>query len=286
MGMAKALVIGSTGTIGSSIVSELQKKGHEVFTISRQSSSDKSKHIYIDFSKPVNFELYNWDFDIAYICFGISGESECKKNLTRSRFVNLYQTKKLIQNLEIHGTRFVYFSSSAVLGGLYRDAQFDSQPTPKGIYAHQKLEIENFILENSKCSNIIRTGKVFGDEFPLIKFWQEQLHQGRKINVSRNKHIAPIESVFLANQLERSIDFKETTISQFSAADDISYAQIASILFTDLNIDEDPDHLINREGFEIVQNQYETLQPSGIFSDLVRQPGRDVLRKFQHLSNL
>ena len=284
--MAKALVIGSTGTIGSSIISVLQRKGHEVFSMSRKISSGKPKHIYIDFSKPVNFELYNWDFDIAYICFGISGESECKKDPARSSFINLHQTKQLVQNLDNHGTRFVYFSSSAVLGGLSRDAPVDSHPTPKGIYAQQKLEIENFILENSKCSNIIRTGKVFGDDFPLIQFWQEQLRQGRKINVSRNKHIAPIESFFLANQLERSIDFKKTIVSQFSAADDISYAEIASTLLANLNKMGSPEYMNDREFSEDLQNEYETLQPSGIFSELMRQPGRDVLRKFQHLSNL
>ena len=286
MDMAKALVIGSTGTIGSSIVSVLQTKDHEVVSMSRKFTSDNSKHIYIDFSKPVNLGLYNWDFDIAYICFGISGESECKKDPTRSSFVNLYQTKQLIQNLDNHGNRIVYFSSSAVLGGLSRDAPVDRHPTPKGIYANQKLEIENFILENSKCSNIIRTGKVFGDEFPLIQFWQEQLRQGKKINVSRNKHIAPIESIFLANQLERSIDFKKTIISQFSAADDISYVQIALNLLANLNIVGDSEHINHGECFEDLQNQYETLQPSGIFSELIRQPGREVLRKFQHLTNV
>lgn len=284
--MANALVIGSTGTIGSSIVSVLQAKGHEVSSMSRKFTGNDLKHIYIDFSKPVDFGFYNWDFDIAYICFGISGESECRKDLTRSSYVNLYQTKQLIQYLDYHGTRFVYFSSSAVLGGLSRDAPVDRHPNPKGVYAHQKLEIENYILENSKCSNIIRTGKVFGDEFPLIQFWLKQLREGRKIDVSQNKHIAPIESIFLANHLEESIDFKKTVVSQFSASDDISYAEIASTLLTNLNIEGLFEHINKGECSEDVQNQYESLQPSGVFGELRRQPGREVLRKFEHLGDL
>ena len=284
--MAKALVIGSTGLIGSSIVSVLLAKGHEVTTMSREFTTDNLKHTFIDFSKPINFGLYNWEFDIAFICFGISGETECKKDLFRSSYINLYQTKQLIQYLDYNGTRFVYFSSSAVLGGLTRNAPVGSHPKPKGVYARQKLEIENYILDNSKCSNIIRTGKVLGNEFPLIQFWQTKLREGKKIDVFQNKHIAPVESVALANQLEQSLDFKKTIISQFSAADDISYSEIALALFSNLHIRRYAEYINKGKFSEDLQNQYESLEPSGIFSELTPQSGRDTLRKFKLLSTL
>ena len=141
--MAKILITGASGFIGSFIVEEALRQGMETWAAVRKSSS----------------RLYLQDQRIHFIELNLSSEEDLKKQLTGHSFdyivhrINTEGTKHLVRALialQMPIKRFVDISSLSVYGPVreqqpYEEIRESDTPQPNTAYGKSKLEAEHFL---------------------------------------------------------------------------------------------------------------------------------------------
>ena len=100
--------------------------------------------------------------DAVIICSGNSSIDSCKKNENESYCINVLCMKKLLTDVEQLGAKCVFLSSEAVFDGktgLYTE---EDNPNPMALYGRQKLEMEQYMMQNLKNYLIFRISRAVG----------------------------------------------------------------------------------------------------------------------------
>ena len=186
----KAVITGSNGFIGSSLVATLLEKGSEVRCLVRsepRTSDDSAHRFVIDYSDPESI-IQSGALESADVVFHLAGVT---KHLTLEGFRNgnVMPTQSLLEALKKQNPslqRFVLVSSQAAAGPA--PSEFDpvtesQSPVPIEDYGRSKLEAENLLRDSNLPFpyTIIRPAAVYGprdvDFLPLFK----QIKAGRGI---------------------------------------------------------------------------------------------------------
>jgi nucleoside-diphosphate-sugar epimerase len=163
----KALVVGGTGFIGSSIVKDLLSKNIEVRVLIRKKSvinrfSNKRIEIkYGNISEIGSLREHTKDVDLVYSAFGILGQWGTPEQLYWE--VNTKGVKNLLEScLNRKVKQFIHISSAGVLG-----------PLPHGVVADEFFSYNpSNVYERTKCEaekEILNYGKKFGIPFTIIR---------------------------------------------------------------------------------------------------------------------
>ena len=114
--MVRVLVLGSAGTIGRSLVGELVKRGHEVYTGDFH-HSDNPRHTRCDISKFRQIEsLLHQDFDFVYNLAAEFGRKNGEDYFEQLWETNVIGLKNLLRVQEDKHFRLIHFSSSEIYG--------------------------------------------------------------------------------------------------------------------------------------------------------------------------
>ena len=186
----KAVITGSNGFIGSSLMAALLAKGNEVRCLVRskpRASTEAARRFVIDYSDPESI-IQSGALEGVDIVFHLAGVT---KHLTLEGFRagNVIPTHSLLEALKRQNPslqRFVLVSSQAAAGPA--PSEFDPvteshTPTPIEDYGRSKLEAENLLRDAHLPFpyTIIRPAAVYGprdvDFLPLFK----QIKAGRGI---------------------------------------------------------------------------------------------------------
>jgi nucleoside-diphosphate-sugar epimerase len=178
----KTLVTGATGFIGSYLVEELLKKGHNVTCLVRKTSSLKwieGLNVRLSYGDCLERQsLLNTieDFDYIFHLAGLTKAREEKDYFS----VNVIGTENLLHTVAEKNPnikRFVYLSSLAATGpGLNSTPVNESiEPRPVSAYGRSKLEGEKVVLKykDKIPVTILRPPAVYGprdrDMYTLFK---------------------------------------------------------------------------------------------------------------------
>lgn len=182
------LVIGSTGFIGRSIVSNLCNNFNNVYTISRTENlnSNSSKHYVLDLLIPGSIELVIKELKIKYTeirVFYLAGLTSVK-NSTRESYSNLLPSiqpyTELIDCLKETNSSLIFTSSGAVYDGR-NQVFFDESSSlrPISSYSVSKQCCENISIASNHLNGlnikIARLFSVYGENmnrffiFDLVK---------------------------------------------------------------------------------------------------------------------
>ncbi len=164
----KFLVLGASGFLGRSTYAYLKSQGYK--TLGTQYSSSYSELIPFNLAEdriekviePTFFHSHEPKFAIIFA--GFTDTDRCFREKDLSHKVNVTNTILLIEDLIRLGVKPVYISTSAVFDGKKGNYKEDDQPSPLSVYAHQKWDIEKFIIKNCPNSLIVRLDKVIGDD--------------------------------------------------------------------------------------------------------------------------
>lgn len=180
------LITGASGFIGSFIVEEALKRGMNVWTAMRKTSSRKYltdkriNFIELNLGNPAALmeQLKGHSFDVVVHA---AGATKC---LHKEDFykVNTDGTRNLVcalRKLSMPLQKFVYVSSLSVYGPVresqpYTEIKEDDTPRPNTAYGHSKLDSERFLdtLDDFPCVTLRPTG-VYGprecDYFMMAK---------------------------------------------------------------------------------------------------------------------
>jgi len=178
----KVLVTGGAGFIGSHVVEELLKRGHEPIVFDAFFWGKDSLKPFMDKIKIIEGDCRN-SKDVIYALegaeavihlAGIVGEPACMQNEKAHFSINVESTRTLINcctDPELELTRdFIFSSSCSVYGNvhnLYPEVREGTPTNPLSAYAFAKLRSENIILNRGKevphfHPTVLRLTTVFG----------------------------------------------------------------------------------------------------------------------------
>tara|TARA_S200000501_G_scaffold379021_2_gene446511 strand:+ start:2008 stop:2871 length:864 start_codon:yes stop_codon:yes gene_type:complete len=156
------LVIGTSGKIGT-YYQKFSKLNNNIYASRKNKlrnnfKFDFTKNKFLPFFKKFNFKS-------VVLFSSISDPIKCKKNKILSKKVNIIYTKKLLNFLISNNIYFIFFSSEYIYPGKKNKIYMEkSNLNSNMIYAHQKIEIENYIKfkKYENCA-ILRISKTYGD---------------------------------------------------------------------------------------------------------------------------
>jgi len=158
--MARVLVTGGAGFIGSHLCSYLHQEGYDVTSLDIVSQSTTWQSIQADFRE--GFNLVGYDF-IVHLGAKVSIQ-ESILNSEETNSVNVEGTHTLLREAELAKVKkFIFASSAAVYGDQGTNAMAESaQLFPLSPYAESKLMGEELCTASSIQSCCMRFFNVYG----------------------------------------------------------------------------------------------------------------------------
>lgn len=117
----KILVTGSKGTLGTPLVKELEKRGHEVWQCDLQHQKD-DKYIRADVSNFRQLErVFEQKYDYVYHLAAEFGRLNGEEYFDTLWMTNVIGTRNILEYQKIHGFKLIFSSSSEVYGDEFDD---------------------------------------------------------------------------------------------------------------------------------------------------------------------
>lgn len=193
----RTLIIGGRGLVGSAIKRQIPDA---LVGVSMEPRAEDQ--VYADVTKyETLFKVFkNFRPQIVYLPAAIAHVDSCESQGTD--LVNIRGATTVLRLCESFESKLVYFSSSYVFDG-EKSSPYSvlDEPNPVNHYGHQKLTVENLILQSEADALIIRTVGVYGIERLKRNFAKQvisALFAGRKVFAPDDQYMNPILSADLA----------------------------------------------------------------------------------------
>jgi nucleoside-diphosphate-sugar epimerase len=265
----KILVTGGAGYLGSILVPELLKRGHEVHVLDTFHGSGTS---LLDCIESDRFHVTKGDCrdaqilspvvawsDLVIPLAGLVGAPACEKDQEFAKSVNLHAIRLL---LSIRTTQPILFPATDSGygagpggGGVCTE---ESPISPQSLYGHTKAEAEKAVLDSGNCVSF-RLASLFGAS-PRMRFdlllhdFTRRAYRERKMvlyegSAVRNFiHIRDVAGAFILG-LERFPDMRDRPFNVALTAESLPKAEICRLIgeflpdfeWTEAPIASDPD---------------------------------------------
>jgi dTDP-4-dehydrorhamnose reductase len=233
----KVLVTGANGLIGQHIGKLILKsKTFNLLPTGIGKSRVKDfENIYqkLDISNSVEVKnLLKFEKpDIVINCAAISHVDICEQFPDKCYKVNVLGVKNLIDNLNPQ-SKFIHLSSDFVFDGTSLNYEENDKPNPLSIYGKSKLQAEEYIQQNFKNHQIIRTILVFGfgenlSRNNILTWAYSSLNQNKNIKVVNDQIRKPTYVKDLAKAIFDLMVNYQNSIFHISGDEEISIYQLA-----------------------------------------------------------
>lgn len=209
--MNRVLVIGATGLIGYCIFKKYSNsKDNNV--IGTYFSHEYNDFKYLDIKDKSNIEIIFSDFkpNIVFCPASVPNVEFCEEYPDISRETNVIAIKTIIDYCKMHDSKLIYFSTEYIFDGKSGPYLEVDQPNPINEYGKQKVEVEDYIINNINDYLIVRTTVVFGWEIAGKNFvisLIKKLNFGDKVKV-------PIDQISSPTYVNNLIDILNCLISK------------------------------------------------------------------------
>ena len=228
------LVVGGDGMIGRGLVEALRAAGHDVRRTGRRGGAGV---LHLDLAADNASWTVPVGVDVAYLCAAVTASAECLDKPVRSRAVNVEGTIRIGRKLVDAGCRVIFVSTNMVFDGARAFEAATVPPAPRTAYGSMKAEAERGLLALNADVCVVRFSKVLGPHMPLVTAWREMLLAGRPIHPLTDLVLAPVTLDLAIQVLLGAGTSVATGILQFTAARDVSYADVARRLAETMDVD-------------------------------------------------
>ena len=190
----RAIVFGATGNVGRHLFVHLRTKGWTVIGTYAQCQTEGLVRFRIEEEDFTQFPVAGSRWDYGIICSAISGIDLCRRDVVRSRAVNVVGTLRLVQWLINAGICPVFLSSDYVFGGDkggYREAD---TVDPVTLYGQQKVEVETKLERYHAKTLIVRLSKVVTSDptdSTLFSEWYRTIRAGKPVVCASDQFFCP-----------------------------------------------------------------------------------------------
>jgi len=164
----KILVTGSKGTLGTPLVKELSRRGHEVWQCDLQHQRNEN-YIRADVSNYRQLERvfeanqYDYVYHLAAEFGRINGE-EYYDTLWET---NVIGTRNILEWQKKKGFKLIFASSSEIYGDIHKDILSEDLPINQSIIQHNDYAVTKWVNE----IQIMNFEKRFGNECMRLRFF-------------------------------------------------------------------------------------------------------------------
>ncbi len=140
----------------------------------------------------------------AFVLFGMTNIDDCARRPDESTNINVTSTLRVLADLAAANVVPVFTSSDAVFDGSSGNRTESDVPMPILTYGRQKLHIEQYLLNHSSPSIIVRLSKVVDPEIPegdWLGDWVRRLVHGEEIRAARDQVFSPVDANDVASGL-------------------------------------------------------------------------------------
>lgn len=227
--MPVALVVGSNGLIGAALLAKLSASGFAAIGTTRRVPA-VSGTIPLDLSAPPASWKLPAGIQIAFFCAGVTKIDDCRKDPASSAKINVDALGTLAEKLAAQGTFVVFLSTSQVFSGTVSLPAAEMTLTPATEYGRQKAAAEARISRLGARAAVVRITKVAETLAPLFSRWEEALRRGEEIHPFSDMSAAPVPLSLVLDILIRVGEGRLSGVTQVSAAQDLSYADMAGLV--------------------------------------------------------
>ena len=240
--MGKLLITGSSGMLGSNIVSELGEK-YEVFGTYKNFPNPTLKNqVKIDLTDldRVRTMVDSVNPDFVVHCVALTNVDACEENYILARATNAFATKNLVSSLRSE-TRFIYISTDSIFDGKRGKYSEANIPHPLNNYAKSKLEGEQFVKQQSNYV-IIRTN-IFGwncveRRESFVEWVYNNLRKKKPIKMFTDVIFSPITVNTLSSFIDKLLNMDFVGTLNIGSVDPISKYDFGILLADLFNLDK------------------------------------------------
>lgn len=238
----KFLVTGSSGLIGSQLVSDLEKTGQVVYSCYNESLPVNGIPVHLDL---LDLDKISKIFakikpDIIIHLAALTDVELCESNPDLANKINFIATKKISQESEKLGCFLVYLSTDYVFDGKKGMYDETSIPNPINEYAKTKLHGENAVKDSNTKWLILRTSTPFGihptkKTFP--KWIVENIKSKNSLRILEDQFTSPTYVPNLCKMILEVLTCNLTGILHLSGSTRISRYEFAKMISEQLSLD-------------------------------------------------
>lgn len=253
--MAKLLITGATGLLGSCIARESLNE-HELFGISRTiippAAQWRHRHLDLtDASSTLRF-LSKVHPQLIIHCAALTDVEQCERDESRAWAVNVEATKVLASWASEDAAKFILISTDSVFDGTRGNYRESDDPAPVNVYARTKLAAEEFVRSSCPNALIIRTnffGWSHGHRAGLAEWMLARLIKGEGFGGFTDVRFSPLFTDELAHIILELIRRDARGLFHLGARDSCSKYEFAIELARAFQLDASIIHPVSVDEF-------------------------------------
>ena len=202
--MKKALVVGSTGLLGSRLSKNLSGQCDLTCTHHKNSPLLGFNSINLDLTSFSELEklFTNNNFDLVINCAGLTNVEACESRPEAAWQLNSTLPYHLALLTREFGARFIHISTDHFLSDQNSPRDEQTIMIPINQYGHSKLAGENFVLQFNETATVIRTnffGLSSNRSHSLLDFLVSKLSSNQEITGFEDVYFSPLGALTLVS---------------------------------------------------------------------------------------
>lgn len=171
------LIIGASGFIGRHLYTYCRKNGIDVLGTFYSHASDE-EWVKFDIRGDNLADILQGRIPEAVIVCGANTSIDgCKRKEEDSFRMNVEGVRRVLSQAESLGSKSVFLSSEAVFDGKRGMYTEEDIPAPVTIYGRQKVQIEQYMIQNLKKYLILRLSRAAGSRYGEKDIFDEFYHK-------------------------------------------------------------------------------------------------------------
>lgn len=240
--MKKALVVGSTGLLGSRLTSQLLSSYNVTGThhIAPPIAGIKSVRLNLSDHRDLTSFLSKEGFDLVVNCAGLTSVEGCESRPEAAWQLNACLPYYLARTTKDLGAFFIHISTDHFLSDRSEPRNEKSRMTAVNQYGLSKLAGEQFVRDVNPSSSIIRTnffGHSDSKELSLLNFLTKNFRQGQTFTGFQDVIFSPLGVGVLVKAIARVADMELSGILNVAGKDVISKYEFARKVAMALSVD-------------------------------------------------
>lgn len=228
------LVFGASGLLGTVLCQRLRETGHSVTGFGRSATNpcDSEANISSAFSVAIDRVAPQCVINLI----AATNVDLCQKDMRHAALLNSF-VPQLLSNLCRRGEHLIQLSSDQVYDGDGPHAE--SAARPLNVYSLTKFIGEYPVLQAGGC--VLRTNFFGMSRNPTRTSLSDWLvsagRSGRTIGVFEDVWFSPLGMASLSSAIIRAVEMRLAGLFNVGAANGVSKAEFARLLFTELGLD-------------------------------------------------
>jgi dTDP-4-dehydrorhamnose reductase len=222
------LIVGGDSMIGGALSRRWIAEGRETMVTTRRVNGAGTCGLpTLDLAAD---DLEDWPLpkcSTAVFCAAITSLEQCSCDPIMTRRVNVVNAARLIERFQEAGVFVMLLSTSMVFDGSVPHTPADSATCPLNEYGSQKRDLEDLLTKHPTGGAVVRLTKVLHRDLGLLRRWHAALSEGHAVDAFEDYVCAPLGLDAVVEGLSRLLLRPTGGKWQFSAPDEISYAQMA-----------------------------------------------------------